>query len=200
LPPTLLLFDRSKPFYPLVVHYVVLLWAFKELAAHGVGELVRGSGGVPDEMELDHETLESILSTPFAELMPPLELASAAVSDTLSVDIAEIAQDMAMNHHYLLGQTLPSAGGALLIAAYETTKTSTDRGQVWEFFRHCRNAAAHRGRFELRGQEPTRPARWRNLEILPSMVGSPLFHGLDEPGLLRPADPVRLLWDIEQTL
>jgi hypothetical protein len=29
-------FDRSKPFYPLVVHYVCQLFGFKELSAHGV--------------------------------------------------------------------------------------------------------------------------------------------------------------------
>lgn len=70
---------------------------------------------------------------------------------------------------------------------------------MWEFLRHCRNAAAHGGKFHLLNGEPCRPANWGRFSIVASMHGTPLVFNQGSAGLLSPGDPLRLLWDIEQT-
>jgi len=67
----------------------------------------------------------------------------------------------------------------MLVVSYESTKQHTDDGEFWEFFRHCRNAAAHGGRFNFLGAEPKRPARWQGPEITRALHGKPLFRQRD---------------------
>ncbi len=91
----------------------------------------------------------------------------------------------------------------LLILAWETTEEFRDTGPLWEFLRHCRNASAHGGSFNLKYDEPRRPAEWGPFQITQELHGSRLFASRDESGvitqgLLHPGDPIRLLWDIEQ--
>lgn len=88
--------------------------------------------------------------------------------------------------------------GSLLIVAYESTAAYRDRGPLWEFLRHCRNAGAHNGRFHLDRDEPRRPVRWASFNVTKSLHGTPLFHSQMDPGLIGPGDAIRLLWDIEQ--
>lgn len=95
-------------------------------------------------------------------------------------------------------KALSVSAGSLLVSAYEALQPVTDHRPVWQFLRHCRNAAAHGGRFNLRHGEPSRPAAWKSLSIQPSLHGTPLFGILDEKGLLALGDAILLLWDIEQ--
>jgi hypothetical protein len=186
-------FDRSKPFYPLVLHYVILLWAFTEIAGHGQrAREIAAAAGI-DEGRSRARMGASQLPE------PTLHLGSAITDDWLDVPFADISGETGANTLYLLEHTLPIAGGTLLIAAFETTKHHSDHGELWEFFRHCRNASAHGGRFRLYSGEPRRPAGWRGLEISRSLQGTSLLPRANEPGLLRPADPIRLLFDVEQT-
>jgi hypothetical protein len=110
--------------------------------------------------------------------------------------------------HYLMGQ-ITRAAEYLLILAHETTAGHHTHDPLWEFLRHCRNAAAHGGRFELRHGEPKRPATWRNLTITTGLAGTRLIDGPRRPtsaaddvekGLLAVGDVVPLLWDIERNL
>jgi hypothetical protein len=88
----------------------------------------------------------------------------------------------------------------MLVLAHELCKgkAAHDTGPLWEFLRHCRNAAGHGGKFNFKHGEPRRPAKWGAVEIVLGLQGSPLFKGADGVGLLGPADPILLLWDIEQ--
>jgi hypothetical protein len=95
-------------------------------------------------------------------------------------------------------RALAVSAGSLLIAAYEVTKNMSDRGPVWEFFRHCRNAAAHGGRFNFTAQEPSRPAAWKTIHVDSTLQGTPLFDLPGVQGLLGLGDPILLLWDIER--
>lgn len=88
----------------------------------------------------------------------------------------------------------------LLVLAWETTDGLHTHDPLWEFLRHCRNAGAHGGRFHFRGKEPTRPAKFANLEITRSLQGVPPFGRADENAFMMIGDAVHLLWQIEQAL
>lgn len=211
-------FDRGKPFYPLVMNYLILLIGFKDLAARGViNELGQHSSiatkldidaiarnifsHVPDEhnskqqFEGDSSEIEEGLN----KILGPLELKSEFQGDHIKIDIDIIAQELIQNHIYLIAFLMESAG-SLLILAHEVSKDKSwhDKGPLWEFLRHCRNAAAHGGLFNLRHGEPRRPAEWGSIRIENSLNGTPLFKNDKVEGLLSPGDPIRLLWDIEQ--
>jgi hypothetical protein len=206
-------FDRGKPFYPLVMNYIVQLIGFKELAVRGVvrtqpysGEILReivkklAGASAPDESMQEH-TLKQVeeVTTQLSKLLGPLELRSEFQGNRISIDIDAIANELATNFNYLLPYTLRAAGH-LLILAHEICKDEPyhDQGPLWEFLRHCRNAAAHGGTFTFLNNEPRRLAQWGHIEIIGSLQGTPLFKGENGKGFLSPGDPIRLLWDIEQ--
>lgn len=201
-------FNRGKPFYPLVMNYLIQLIGFKELA-------LRGLTGTPEVEDLLQSMLRRFplegekgvtaeeavakLREDLAKAAGPLQLRSEGQDDPISVDIDEIAQELAENSSYLIRSVLPAAG-VIFIAASEMAQAEgwRDRGPLWEFLRHCRNAAAHGGRFTFVGKKPLRPARWRHLTITRSLEGMPLFKDDAGIGFLSPGDPIRLLWDLEQ--
>jgi len=191
------LFNRQKPFYPLIVHYEMQLLGMRELALRGIF--------VP-------RNVESVLPLPgvggniqdvraYAHwLNGPVGLKCEADGTLSRFDPDETAHEMWSNKSYLDSFNLRSAG-ALLLLAYEETKESParDGGPLWEFFRHCRNAVGHNHRFHFRKKEPNRPAGWRRFSLTRDMHGTNLWGDANPKGLLGPADPLELLWDIEQT-
>ncbi|HEO8418918.1 hypothetical protein [Niallia sp. FSL W8-0635] len=66
----------------------------------------------------------------------------------------------------------------LIITAYELTKEKQvdNRGELWQFFKHVRNACAHGGSFHFIGNEPKYIAKWRAKEINSSLQGRKLFN------------------------
>ena len=194
-------FDRSKPFYPLVVNYIVQLIGFKELALRGLIGPPEGEGRLSAFLHryprAPHE--ESKVRSDLEKIGGPLELRAEFQNNNITVDIDEMAQDIVENHTYLLRTAMPTAG-SIFIVAYETAKERgwRDHSPLWEFLRHCRNAAAHGGLFTFRGHEPSRPARWGHLDITRDLEGMTLFKDADANGFLSPGDPIRLLWDLEQ--
>lgn len=197
-------FDRSKPFYPIVMNYIVQLLGFKELALRGVTgprefldvvKQIPALGHVPPGRVADAAAVQDSLR----KLMGPLQLRSEFLNGTIDVDVDQMARETVVNVNYLAAQLMLSAG-SVLILAYELNKDQAwyDRGPLWEFLRHCRHGAAHGGRFHFLDGEPRRPASWGRLQITPALEGVPVFKGLDGIGLLSPGDPIRLLWDIEQ--
>jgi hypothetical protein len=104
-------FDRSKPFYPLIMNYVGQLMGFKELA-------LRGITGAPDalqttlsryrlqeEAEQDEAALEK-LRVYLSELGGPLQLRSEFQNGTIDIETDEIAQEIVENHTYLLANPM----------------------------------------------------------------------------------------------
>jgi len=197
-------FDRGKPFYPLVINYLVQLIGIKELPIRGIigpesfESIVKRFfllDTVDDEGEEKIQKLRDMLSIATG----PLKLRSEFQGEPIIVDIDEIARDFADHHPHLLKYSMLSSGG-LLILAHELSKDKPwyDRSPLWEFLRHCRNAAAHGGTFNLLGDEPRRSATWGSIEITTNLQGTNLFKDTEGAGLLSPGDPIRLLWDIEQ--
>jgi len=205
-------FDRSKIFYPFITNYLYSLHGIIELASRGVVNNIKdikakwqdisGVFNIDDNWTKNHkefiEKLKTNLST--TPLIGKLSPYSKFEKANIHVDIDELAEDLWNNFKYLLPFQL-KASGILLIAAYESSKQFSDKKPLWEFLRHCRNAAAHNGFFNFRKGEPSRPAQWGEFQINATMQGTPLFigEGKDGPGLLAIGDPIRLLWDIEQS-
>jgi hypothetical protein len=211
-------FDRGKPFYPLIMNYLVLLIGFKDLPAQAALKEIEKHSGVNASLNLP-ELMNAVLKTfsasetgtielgrqlieftkGYSNLLRPLELKSEFQANRIKVKIDEIANELLNNGPYLIKFMMRSAG-SLLILAHEISKNKPwhDKGPLWEFLRHCRNAAAHGGLFTFKGNEPARPAEWGHFRIEASLHGTPLFKDEEGLGLLSPGDPIRLLWDIEQ--
>lgn len=240
-------FDRGKPFYPIVMNYVILLGGYKELTLRAVLQALSNAlsrdwlGQVrfirhvveiklndnivkliePSSSEADLadilDRLESKLSGEQLDVSRPslgelirqtrdgldklsgiMKLKSEFQDNFIEADLDEISQEIINNSSTILEFTVRSAG-SILILAYETTYPFHDTGPLWEFLRHCRNAAAHNGLFHFEHGEPRRPAEWGKFRLDATMNGTPLFKkGEAFPGLLFIGDPIRLLWDIEQ--
>jgi hypothetical protein len=203
-------FDRVKIFAPIVTQYVASLLGFKELAGHGAVLALRSEAerlGISYEQafaelrKAGSKLPDSALSRrgPF-EVLEPLTLSSVAYQ-SLPVDAEAMAREFLDNGSHYSSRVMPYAAGALVVLAYETAKSKgyTTQDPIWEFLRHCRNAVAHGNRFNVLGKEPVRPATWAGLDITRALQGTTLFQ--DEQNgqhFLKPADPVHLLWDIEQ--
>ena len=219
-------FDRGKPFYPLVMNYLVQLLGHNELYIHEIDqrlsqgfERFTNLGVIVPQIKRSKKIVfpqqEAIVERKLATelnalresvaelserreiLLGPLRLRCDYNGKPIEINRDEIANDLVNNHTYILGFTMLTAG-SLLILAYEICKTHNDQSSLWEFLRHCRNAAAHGGKFNLTQREPRRPAQWGRFKIDKSLQGKWLFKGRGEKGLLSPGDPIRLLWDIEQ--
>ena len=197
-------FDRGNPFYPLVMHFIVQLIGFKELAVRGVAGaqdvnalIAQVIGKVSIE---GHEHEAADVKRQLNKLIGPLELKTEQDSNYITVDIDEIAKEIVSNFTYLSSFVMQSASNVLILA-HELCKDKPyhDLSEIWEFLRHCRNAAAHGGSFNLRHGEPRRPAKWGKFEINPMLQDTPLFKEKNKQGLISPGDVVRLLWDIEQS-
>jgi hypothetical protein len=190
-------FDRGKPFYPLVMQYIIHLIGYKDLGCQGeIGESVICDAIA--RLSLCH--LNDKQQRHLGFLLSPLELKSAVLPDRLNIPTDIVAKELASNVMDGIRHVLVSAANVLILA-HELCKDKAahDTGPLWEFLRHCRNAAGHGGYFNLLNGEPKRPAMWRSLEILPSLQGTPLLQAeQDGAFFLGPADPILLLWDIEQ--
>ena len=175
--------------------YLVQIAGFKELA-------LRGLKGVSFEVQLNVEDSEAAGPDVHAfveKLRGPLQLRSEFDGERITVPIDDLAAELVNESHYLLSWMV-RASGSLLVLAHEVTKNALyrDSGPLWEFLRHCRNAASHGGQFNLLHGEPRRVAEWGPFEILASLHGTGLMKDASGEGLLSPGDPIRLLWDIEQ--
>jgi len=187
---------------------MVQLIGFKELAVRGVvgpqypetKEMVRKIIGDDSAADTEQKRAQiEEIAKELQKLLGPLELKSEYQGDHIIVDVDPIAKELATNIHYLAPYFLRAASN-LLILAHEICKDEPyhDQSPLWEFLRHCRNAAAHGGKFTFLNNEPRRPAQWGKFNIITGLENTPLFKGEDGIGLLSPGDPIRLLWDIEQ--
>lgn len=90
----------------------------------------------------------------------------------------------------------------LINTTYESVKNINDQSPIFEFFRHIRNACSHNNNFFFIENEPKRKSEWRGKIIDHTKKGrnNPLFGTQCFFDFLESADPIFLLWDIEQHL
>lgn len=201
-------FDKGGAFYPLVMQYLASLHGLFELLSRHLA--LTADRLTPLEIEENSaapespakEIFEWYLTDPsrrtVTRLFKPLSLKNHLQTDPIEVNPDELAAELFDEHHYLLPWFV-RANGILLILAYETCKSSSDESPLWEFLRHCRHAAAHGSAFNLKVGQPRLPAAWGELTITRALNGSPLFRESNATGLLLMGDPLRLLWDLEQS-
>ena len=162
-------FDRGKAFYPLIMQYVIQLVGFKELAVrsvvaeHSAQEVVGKITGLSPEKSADAANI----ATNIDKLLGPLSLRSSIRAEPLQVPVDDIATEVGSNV-WFLGNYLLVSAGSVLVLAHELCKgkAAHDTGPLWEFLRHCRNAAGHGGKFNFKHGEPRRPAKWGAVEIV----------------------------------
>lgn len=170
---------------------MINLHAIKEIVA--IGALGSNRSWRLDAVEGPAEDRQNLQDS-IQKLLGPLELAVAEEPKRLCIPIDEVAKEFFNNHSYLLEYQVRAALNALVMA-HEVTKGKPyrDRGERWEFLRHCRNAAAHNGRFFFKNGEPCYPAKWRDIQVVSSMRGEPLLSQPDGKGYLKLGDPIALL-------
>ncbi|MBF8265358.1 MAG: hypothetical protein HW384_1222 [Dehalococcoidia bacterium] len=201
----LVYFDKDKPFYPLVLNYLASLHGISELLMRGLIVKLKVAPGEVVKKEIKefpkYATLLNSLPTQFPE---PLALKSEFQGNSIKIDADEIASVLVTDPSHIrtftnhtLGLAI-MASASVLILAYETTAQYHDNGPLWEFLRHCRNAAAHNGLFYFKKGEPRRLAKWGKFTIEVAIQGTPLFANKNTHGLFGPGDPICLLWDIEK--
>lgn len=200
-------FDENKPFYPLIINYVAQVHGLIDLASRGLLLRLEEIGPKGVEMLLAdeghkeegfNEAVEAISKGGRTGLVGKQELESKVTGKGIRIKVESLAKEIFIKHEAPLNQFNRMSAGSLLILAHESTRTYQTEDPLWEFLRHCRNAAAHKGYFNFLHGEPKRPAKWRGLEIVSSMQGKPLFSEPPVLGFLGNGDMLYLLWDIEQ--
>lgn len=199
-------FDRGKAYYPLVMNYIHSIHGFIDLASRGLINKLSELKIAKKEDEIKY-LIES-LDIPDANVKKQLkEIDKSAPlifkqtfikhdGEEINLDINEIADEIFKNGVYLTS-TLNNSACILLISAFERTKSWGNRNhEIWNFFYHCRNAAAHNNSFKIK--KDRFPAKWKDLEITKELNGNKLFKEHEYDGFLNFGDPIALLWDIEQ--
>jgi hypothetical protein len=190
---------RERPFYPLLLLYAATLAGWRELVVRGYPGAHRSTRMVDYEGGEGVATAEEVAAFLDRHVAGKTSLPCASENPPVLNDPDVLAREMNEFNAVVPGRAMMSAE-SILIVAHEISKASGRRTNApeWEFLRHCRNAAAHNGRFTFRGGEPSRPASWGSLSITSVLEGTPLFRQADGRGLMQAGDPVRLLWDLDE--
>lgn len=199
-------FDEKKIFYPYVVQYLCSLHGYIELVSRQVNTQIKilreKSGREQFEKEIEALPYEKDLKDKFrishfetTVLIGQLSLKSISKGDSVEIEIEKLSNDSLVNSKLLI-PFQNQAASSLLIMGFELTRDTYDNGdQLWNFFYHCRNGAAHGGHFNITNKKRY-PAKWDNLEITNELNGTPVFIG-QKGGLLGPGDPLYFLHEIE---
>jgi len=142
------------------------------------------------------EHIKAVLSSQSAPIIGVQRLGSR-LRDGIKVETVNLANEIFSNYQNPIEAFNKMAVGSLLIVSWEVTKPDHSQDPLWEFHRHCRNAAAHNGNFNFLHGEPKRPAKWRSFEIVPNLQGRPIFPNSSGGGFISPGDVLYLLADIE---
>lgn len=204
-----LIFDEGLPFYGLVIAYLSQVHGFIDLASRGLridfAESTKNASAPKAhliEQFCSHlsgdskEHCRAVVSTESAPLIGKQRLGSRE-DDDIDIDIQHLASEAFRNYESPVDAYNRMSGGVLLIMAWEVSCDYRTEEPIWEFHRHCRNAAAHNGKFVFRNGGPAREAKWRELRLSGDLDGSELFINPEGGGFIRPGDVLYLLWDLE---
>jgi hypothetical protein len=208
-----IIFDPQKPFYALVVAYVAQVHGILDIVTRGIREefnkFVVQHQQERFSREKMIETFCKNIEGGYADHVravlrsEPTPLAGVQRLGSIfgqgpKVDTLLLACEIFSNYQSPLAMFSQLSTGSLLIMSWELTYAEHNQDPLWEFLRHCRNAAAHKGHFNFKNDEPKRPALWRTLEIVKTLQGAPLIWDMRQTGFMGPGDVLYLLADIEK--
>lgn len=211
-------FDPNKIFYPFVCSYLAQVHGYIELLSRGLlFELNQLEPAVLEKVKTElyssqanehnndksNKLLRELLQKGVTPLIGDLQQPSN-VDIPIKVNVESLGYELSLQTQKsddVIMAFKKIAAGGLLIVAREITEQYRTRDELWEFLRHCRNAAAHGGSFNFQHGEPKYPAKWRYIEIKASMQGQALFPDPSTtpstPGFINIGDVLYLLADIE---
>src|SRR4051812_32629835 len=88
-------FNRGKPFYPIMMSYILQLHAIGDLVLHGIPGVNRKFELVP---ELDNDVFKSAIE----KLAGPLNMEITGDKDRIDLHIKKTATELFNNHRYLV--------------------------------------------------------------------------------------------------
>ena len=167
-------FDKNKPFYPLVIAYLAQVHGFIELCSRGckyrlapVYDKMKNNNELLDNFDKfmlegikpkDFARVKKIIQGGITSLIGKQQLGSIT-GQNININIDELAIEIFNNGVAVLEYFLKMATGSLLILSWELTAKDHTEHEIWEFLRHCRNAAAHGGLFHFFRGEPKNPSK-----------------------------------------
>ncbi|MGH7650392.1 MAG: hypothetical protein ACREMS_00975 [Gemmatimonadaceae bacterium] len=197
-------FKEDGPFVGLVVCYLCQVHGFNEIASRAIRRKMDQLDTADMEEAIEQlsdqrtrEALKGIARGGITGLLAEPAL-YAEVGEKISVDIGALADTIYNDHKPALSYLNRLSAGGMLILAWETTSELRTKDPAWEFLRHCRNAAAHEGRFHLKNGEPRRQAAWRSKHITADLNGKLLFTDGLAAGFIGPGDVLYLLSDLDR--
>jgi len=201
------LFDRRKPFFPFVLSYLFQVQGCLEVSLrYTLGKRPVDRRALAAKIGVSERTLvgssESELGRNvdavirgLEQLSGPIRLASQRAKKELVADLDAEAgrwKDLVSVHSVASVSSLIVMTHAICQENRLPTKDAT-----WEFFRHCRNAAAHGNRFGLSHGEPRHRAEWDGIVIDRAMHGKAMLGSPSDNALLFPGDALLMLHDVE---
>lgn len=197
-------FDPSKPFYSIVLGYLTQVHGFIEVCSRGILSKLQKDPPEKVRLWLQKESSNSVKELYRSALagggVTPLlgqQQLTSKTANGIIVNTEELASEILTNYEEGIKYFNRVNAGGVLILAWEVTNDYHSHHELWEFLRHCRNAAAHRGNFNFLSGEPKRLARWRSLEIGSDLQDRPLFPDPPTDGFIGIGDVLYLLADIE---
>jgi hypothetical protein len=123
------------------------------------------------------------------------------IESHLRIDTEQVAQ-LVQSDRLTPGPVVDALCGMTLISCYVAVEDRNDKSPLFEFLRHCRNAAAHGNRFNFKDWEPSRAATWRTIDLDHPRKGAtnPRQNAELCSSTLAPADVLALLIDVDKII
>lgn len=135
--------------------------------------------------------------------LPPNQSLSFSGNYTNNKQMSPYSIKVLADKGYINKQThIASCCMMLANTAYESVKQFNDGSEIFEFFRHIRNASSHLNVFLFNHKEPSSSARWRGAVLNNVLKGekNPLYKKQCFGQFLGVADILDLLMDIEKII
>ncbi len=205
-------FDKNKPYYYYVYQYLVNFYGsnviynkylFSKLSS--VEESLRLFGQWEyhiDGFDLKDDEKEYLnQGTPvYPRLLFPYNLANSFNSETILINDENIIQQIDSLDSDVRLISLSKMSNMLIVMGFESLPSHIryDKyDQFSNFFYHCRNAAAHGGKFNITNKNRF-PAEWRGIRLDLTHNNSNLVLDSKGNGFLKPMDIVLILLDAEK--
>src|SRR5829696_7511359 len=119
-------FDRSKPFYPLVMTYIAQLHGFIELVSRGAILRLQAETATPDQLASHYaqdpkrgQLIAELKASGLTKLIGEMQFPSRVENKNIELDMNELGIELFMQGTYIIPFFARYSSGVLLIAAWE---------------------------------------------------------------------------------